>query len=140
MNWLITNSHSYSNIISVSESVESDKDLDNSNSDLIIKTFTKKKKEYFPKGIKNLGLSCYMNSLLQCLFNIPKLRNFFIEGLKNKTFNKESTPICYYYAIVMKDLLYSNEKNITPTGFKEFISKKNKLFNNVSLRILTYDS
>ena len=108
------------------EEEEDDKEgSDNSFSNLIITN-----KEYFPKGINNLGLNCYMDSLLQCLFNITKLRNYFIEGLKNKTFNKESTPICYYYAKVMKDLLYSNEKNITPTEFKEFISKKNNLFNN----------
>ena len=104
---------------------ESDKDLENSYSDLIITTT---KNEYFPKGIKNLGLNDYMNSLLQCLFNIPKLRNYFIEELRNKTFTKKSTPICYYFAKVMKDLLYSKEKYIIPDKFKKYISKKNILF------------
>ena len=69
-----------------------------------------------------------MNSLLQCLFNIPKLRNDFIEGLKEKTFKKKSTPICYYFAKVMKELLYSDEEYITPYKFKKYISKKNNLF------------
>ena len=100
---------------------ESDEDENNINNN---------KNEYFPKGIKNLGFDDYMNPLLQCLFNIPKLRNYFIEGLKNKIFNKNSSPICYYFANVMKDLLYSDEKYITINSFKECTSKKNIIFKN----------
>ena len=31
-----------------------------------------------PKGLENFSYNCYINSLLQCLFYIPKLRNSFI--------------------------------------------------------------
>ena len=34
---------------------------------------------HYPKGLENLGLSCYMNSILQCLFYIKELRDFFIK-------------------------------------------------------------
>ena len=82
------------------------------------------KEEYVPKGIRNLSLNCYMDSLLQCLFNIPELRKYFIDGLKNKKFQKKSTPICYYFAKVMKNLFYSNQNYITPDKFKKIISEK----------------
>ena len=108
------------------DSSDSESDESESNNENIINT--NNKDNYFPKGIKNLGLNCYMNSLLQCLFNIPKLRNYFIEGLKNKTFNKDSHPICYSFAKIMEKLLYSDKKYITPKLFKELISAKNPLF------------
>ena len=37
-------------------------------------------------GLKNVGLTCYMNSTLQCLLHIPELNNFFINIYPN---NKE---------------------------------------------------
>ena len=83
---------------------------------------------HYPKGIKNLGLSCYMNSLLQCLFNIKELRDYFINELKNKKIDKKTKPISYYFAVVMYELLYSGKDFIIPQYFKNAISKINKLF------------
>ena len=102
---------------------EEDEELDNSYSDLL-----GKEKIYYPKGIKNLGLNCYMNSLLQCLFNIEELREFFLKELKEKKFKKKQQPICYRFAKIMKNLLYSKKKFIVPKKFKEEIAKKNSLF------------
>jgi ubiquitin C-terminal hydrolase len=31
-------------------------------------------------GLQNIGNTCYMASALQCVFNIPHLRNFFLSG------------------------------------------------------------
>jgi len=37
------------------------------------------KQKYFPKGLKKCPFNCYINSLLQCFYYIPELRNFFLE-------------------------------------------------------------
>ena len=52
------------------------------------------------KGLYNLGLSCYMNSLLQCFYHIPELREYFIENIDNFT----EKPLCKALAEVMFEL------------------------------------
>ena len=81
-------------------------------------------KDYFPKGIKNLGLNCYMDSLLQCLFNIPELRDDFIK----KKFDKTKQPLSYYFSKVMKKLLYSDKSYIIPYKLKKKLGEINPLF------------
>ena len=78
-----------------------------------------------PKGLYNLGLSCYMNSLLQCLYYIPELRNFFIE--KKNTFSYDK-PVCKAFAEVMYGLKYDQKEYYEPTEFKKIMGSKNGLF------------
>lgn len=54
-----------------------------------------------PKGLNYLGLNCPINSLLQCLYYIPDLREYFIKNKNNFTIEK---PICKAFAEVMYDL------------------------------------
>ena len=78
-----------------------------------------------PKGLLNLGLTCYMNSLLQCLFYIKELREYYINNIKNFSANQ---PICKALAGVMDGL--KNEKNdyFIPENFRNEIMKINDLF------------
>ena len=93
-------------------------DSTRTNNEYILKT-----NQNTPAGLKNLGLTCYMNSILQCLFSINKFRDFFINNIFS-----EKQPICNSLKEVMINLLQSNEYYISPDNFKKEISKKNKLF------------
>ena len=77
-----------------------------------------------PKGLLNLGLSCYMNSLLQCLYYIPELREYFIEN--KESFNEK--PICKALAEIMNKLKNDDSEYIIPNNFRNEIRKINKLF------------
>ena len=77
-----------------------------------------------PKGLINLGFSCYMNSLIQCLYYIKEFRSYFI----NKSFNKTTQPICDSLSKIIIDLTNSKKDVIDPTLFKKEIGIKNNLF------------
>ena len=76
-----------------------------------------------PKGLSNLGLSCYMNSLLQCLFYIKDLRQYFIE---NEFTDKQ--PVCQAFAEVMNGLKNCKKDYFEPIKFKRIMGKVNSLF------------
>ena len=78
-----------------------------------------------PKGLYNLGLSCYMNSLLQCLYHIIELRDFFIKE-KNKFTNEK--PVCKALAEVMYGLKYEKKDYFEAIEFKKIMGSKNSLF------------
>ena len=54
---------------------------DNKNENILIKEIIGSGYEkLFPlKGLKNVGLTCYMNSTLQCLLHIPELNQYFFK-------------------------------------------------------------
>ena len=96
----------------------------------LIKEKEKENKEIInnnnPKGLLNLGLNCYMNALLQCLFYIKELREYFIQ---NKDKFTEEQVICKAFSDVMIGLLKNDKKDyFVPTEFKKLIGDKNKLF------------
>ena len=82
-----------------------------------------------PKGLFNLNFNCYMNSLLQCLFYIKDLRNYFIENKDNFT---ENRPVCKALSEILYKLKYGNEECFDVNGFKQIIGEKNKLFSGIN--------
>ena len=79
-----------------------------------------------PKGLANLGLSCYMNSILQCLFYIKEFRDYFINQKDN--FDKEHQPVCLALSEVMYGLKYETKDYYEAINFKEIMGSKNDLF------------
>ena len=77
-----------------------------------------------PKGLLNLGLSCYMNSLLQCLFYIKEFRDYFIE-YQNEFGDEQQT--CKAFAEVMNGLKNDEKDYFAPNGFKKLMGNKNSL-------------
>ena len=81
--------------------------------------------EIKPKGLYNLGLNCYMNSLLQCLFYIKELREYFIKN-QNKFTSKQQ--ICKAFAEVMNELKNSDNDYVEPKRFKKLMGNTNTIF------------
>ena len=82
-------------------------------------------KNYFPKGLENYTLNCYMNSLLQCIYYITDFREYF---LKNK-FQKSMT-MCESIKDLMIGLSNKNNDNYyKPKKIKNEINK-NQIFSN----------
>ena len=72
----------------------------------------------YPKGLNNIGATCYMNSVLQCLYHIYELSNEF---LKLKELDIKTMPMSWAFLDIIKSLSFK---------FKEIISN-NELFEGI---------
>ena len=99
-------------------------------------------KDYFSqKGLNNVGLTCYMNSTLQCLIHIPELSHYFFNLYNefcltyDKIIKKTETKgkISKEYYNIVKEILSSsydrfNRYSFSPKTFNDVISKLNPQF------------
>jgi ubiquitin C-terminal hydrolase len=84
-----------------------------------------KSKKDLPKGLINLGYTCYMNSILQCFFHIKKFRDYFIS---NKNSFKADQTLSQSLSKILDELENGKEQSIKPIQFKEAIGEINTLF------------
>ena len=93
------------------------------------------------KGLNNVGLTCYMNSTLQCLLHIPELSFYFLniynkfkianEKIMKKTESKGR--IFAEYSVIVNEIFYGSvdffgRNSCSPKKFNDVISKLNPQF------------
>ena len=130
--------------------LSNDKNIENKSHNF--KLFIEDDKDYFPLiGLKNVGLTCYMNAILQCLLHINELNNFFfniypenkekfnkinnISETKGKlseqyykvikgVYDKQSKKESYFNFI----LSYFDDNSFSPKEFNDILSELNPQF------------
>ncbi|XP_075219029.1 ubiquitin carboxyl-terminal hydrolase 2-like isoform X2 [Lycorma delicatula] len=75
-------------------------------------------------GLRNIGNTCFLNSVVQCLSNTPQLKEYLTSGAYLSEINPESRgALIKSFADLIRDLWQGENKIINTTSFKSQIQR-----------------
>ena len=125
----ISLSRSWDNISAANFGKINDNNKNNNNIYNSVISFDKK-----PKGLNNIGATCYMNATLQCFYHCDKLTKYIIsEKYMKENISIKSRTITYEYINLLKELNKKDgQDSYAPQRFKDILSIENPLFRGIA--------
>ena len=88
-----------------------------------------------PKGLNNIGATCYMNATLQCFYHCKKLTNYLVSKKyinEDKIVVKNNSVTSAYINLVNKLYMKDGIQSLSPVEFKEILGRENPLFRGIA--------